>query len=511
MFLFPFITNISPVSSANFIASAWTKAGLPASGQKGLPGRVTVFAPDSRTFMRALPPSHADCVRSWMFVPPEDLPTRLLFGQPTFATPSWYTIQKRGKYYGDLGYALSCDEESSVVHILVASRYLADPNRRRGDDNICQDNHARRLFSPEKYPSIKCRRVRGLLSFKHKRHTYVSGLLLMKLPMSQVRQLASPPTPQQIMLHIHSAINPVFMAATLTQYHQQFWQPGDRVVVDNAVHHSRQGFLVSIDHENRSADVELFDGTNTVVSLLDVVRSFAPGDSVRIVYDPHSDPTSVHHKNMGKFGFVTMVDCETRETTFLDPTGEEVSVLVRSYDIAHHTSQIRAPPFLLESYVPDQQILIPNSIVTPQVPSPGESSDVIQIGDTAGIVSGPHIGVSGIVETVQRTSGMICMLTYSFHSAKELSGTTVPPPRRIDVPISSVTFQPPLNALRFSVERGYNVKRGDSVVVVRGESRGRNGVVCKVNLDNKTLSVLTCNEVYFHQVLVCTVFIDYSL
>lgn len=61
---------------------------------------------------------------------------------------------------------------------------------------------------------------------------------------------------------------------------------------------------------------------------------------------------------------------------------------------------------------------------------------------------------------------------------------------RICVPVSLVTCTPPGNALKFSPDRGYNVRVGDAVVVVRGKSIGAKGVVGAVDLDTKTLEVV---------------------
>jgi ribosomal protein L24 len=123
--------------------------------------------------------------------------------------------------------------------------------------------------------------------------------------------------------------------------------------------------------------------------------------------------------------------------------------------------------------VPDQAVLAARCSI---VPSIEDSPDVIQVGDTAQVKSGPHTGMQGIVEFVQHTPGIVrlrCLV----------------PSCHIHVPISSVTFTPPVAALRFSAARNYDVRTGESVVVVRGNYIGRSGVVSKVDLDRKTLDV----------------------
>ena len=55
--------------------------------------------------------------------------------------------------------------------------------------------------------------------------------------------------------------------------------------------------------------------------------------------------------------------------------------------------------------------------------------------------------------------------------------------------MTSVEFTPDSCALQFSADRGYDVRKDDPVVVVRGDFIGRSGTVFQVNLDQKTLDV----------------------
>lgn len=302
----------------------WNKAGLKSSTIEGLPGRVSVFAPDRKTLFSRAPPSHIDCIRSYTRVPAEDIALHALFSGPR-TIPAWCIITKRGLYKGDLGYVVAFDHKSGVLDILVASRYLSPLPRLPDDEMIGEDPHARRLFSQENYKGIGSTRMHGHPTFVFQNRRYIAGLLLLQLPATQVRELPTP-SPHQISLHVHSGIAPAFMDDTRRRYHQTFWKPLDRVVVNDASYFQLHSQLVSVDLENKSAVVEsIVERENLAVSLAALYRVYQPGDLVRVIADPCSDRRNVHHENIGKFGLVTEVDYGTEEVTFLDQDHSLVS------------------------------------------------------------------------------------------------------------------------------------------------------------------------------------------
>ncbi|KAF9230155.1 hypothetical protein BU15DRAFT_69440 [Melanogaster broomeanus] len=441
-------------SSVPYVVTSWNEVGISAMAQhKLLPGRVVVYAADPNTFLRALPKSHSTCVRTWTLVPLED--QIHLFGAAEPSVPGWYTITKRGLYKGDIGYALSYDGEAALIDLLVASRRLNDPTRRRGDGDIGQDRRTRCLFLPCLYEATSHPPLHGRAHHKYKGDSFVAGLLLLKHKKTEVRPLAIP-SPYQIALHTESMVNPAFMTASLHRYNQQFWKPDDHVVVCDAAHQGKRGVLHAISRETQSATVHLLEGGEYFVPLSDLQRYFSVGDVVRIIEDPHSNIRNVHHQVMGKFGNVIDVDVDAEEVTVLESTASE---------------EIRVPPFLLESYIPDQGILAAHGST---IPSVEDSPDVVEVGDTAEVQSGLHIGVqcaTGWVRLQLLCPSMPCQT------------------HTIDVPLSSITSTPPTNALRFSAATNYNVRKGDYVVVVRGESIGRNGIVSRVDHDRQTLDV----------------------
>ncbi|KIJ09726.1 hypothetical protein PAXINDRAFT_17203 [Paxillus involutus ATCC 200175] len=449
--------RIIPASSASYIASMWNKAGLAASEHKLLRGRVTVSTLDPSTFLHALPPSHPSSVHSYSLVPAEEYVR--LFGVAAHKpqVPGWYKILKRGTYKGDLGYALSYNAASGCLDILLASRNLPDPTCRDRDDKIGQDQKARCLFKPELHGGAVQPSIRGMACYSYKRHTYISGLLLLQLTKTQVEPVLTP-SPHQIALHVGSMVDPAFMAATHARYNRQFWKERDGVLVCDAAHRGKRGFLLTITMESQSATVQLLEGGEYIVPLSDLQCHHVVGDVVRVIEDPHSDLRNIHHQAIGKFGNVSHIDFDTDEITFMDSMGE-----------------IRVPSFLLESYVPDQRLWTPFSSLSPSVESPTED---IQSGDIADVVAGPHVGVRGAVTSVHHLAGTVQLSPLPPHLG---------PP--FNIQRSSVTFTPHPQALKFSHARGYDIRLGDHVVVVRGDGVGKTGVVSQVDLDKKVLKV----------------------
>jgi len=112
---------------------------------------------------------------------------------------------------------------------------------------------------------------------------------------------------------------------------------------------------------------------------------------------------------------------------------------------------------------------------------PEENHDDVQIGDSAEVVSGPHRGFIGMVEMV--SSGMASLRAAAAFIPVVLASSC------ITVPVTSANFLPPSNALKYSAEKGYNVRSEDAVEVVQGHWIGRRGIVREIDLQKKMLAV----------------------
>lgn len=99
----------------------------------------------------------------------------------------------------------------------------------------------------------------------------------------------------------------------------------------------------------------------------------------------------------------------------------------------------------------------------------------VEVGDRVEVRRGRHTGATGFVVSVERSAGTLTFISLGNVNYK--------------VPIDMVSFTPDHRALQFTPERGYNVKQGDTVIVVRGDYKGSCGTVTRVSLENKVLEV----------------------
>jgi len=208
-------------------------------------------------------------------------------------------------------------------------------------------------------------------------------------------------------------------------------------MINDALNIDLRAQLVNIDHANQSVIAKTLDGERQVmVSILSAQRSFAKGDVVQIVHDSHSDTSNVHHENMGKYGLVIEIDVMTREVTFLDDTQQPVSLQKTSSFPPFSLHQIHAPPYLLESYLPNQLLSRPNTITRNDS---GRSEETMQLEDITSVKTGPHMGVSGTVVEIHGGMVQLCPI-----DARQ--------PSNVIIQIASLSFYPPPTTLQFTTD-----------------------------------------------------------
>ncbi|KAG6370385.1 hypothetical protein JVT61DRAFT_12106 [Boletus reticuloceps] len=461
--------KIAPRSSVEYIVSTWKNVRLDATVHKFLPGRVTVRATHPNIFLDAVPLSRRSCILGWSLIPLEDRISTFLRGRSIPSIPGWYTVLKRGMYKGDIAYALDFDEDASELQLLVAPRWLKRRKQLAEHECFGQVTNVRRLFSPEEHRACPQPPRYGLLCYLHKEQTFIAGLLLMKVKINQVTQVTTP-SPQQISPYVTSMVNPPFMKATHKKYNQLFWKAGDRVLVSDSTHLGKSGSIVAIDHETRSAVVRLCEGPEYLIPFASLSRLYHIGDVVRVIKDPFSDHLSTQHELMGRSGLIVHIDHETSEVTVTEGNAE--------FQVLQH---------LLESHSPDQQVWAPVGVINPSAAD--NSLEQVEVGDQVDVKCGPHTGGTGFVLSVQRPAG-----TLTFVSTHPVDRS-----HKYRVSIDSVTFTPDHRALKLTPDRGYNVKRGDAVVVIRGDHRGKAGTVVRVLTENRALEVasLECSNSLF--------------
>ena len=99
----------------------------------------------------------------------------------------------------------------------------------------------------------------------------------------------------------------------------------------------------------------------------------------------------------------------------------------------------------------------------------------VEVGDMVEVRRGSHAGKTGIVVTVKWPAGTLTFV--------------LPDSAYFRVPIDAVTFTLDCRVLQFSPDRSSDVKQGDTIVVIRGDYRGKYRMVTRVCLDNKVLHI----------------------
>lgn len=116
-------------------------------------------------------------------------------------------------------------------------------------------------------------------------------------------------------------------------------------------------------------------------------------------------------------------------------------------------------------------------------------SDSIQIGDSIEVLAGEHTGKCGIVDWFPMGGTDLWFRESSINVDDKSSG-----PPTIQVPAAAVRRTNLRNTLKFTKERGYDVKPGDVVSVARGPEFGMEGVVQAVDLLNARLTLVSADQ-----------------
>ena len=89
------------------------------------------------------------------------------------------------------------------------------------------------------------------------------------------------PSPHQIVLHVESKINPLFMNDTHQQYNHKFWKPLDCMVVNDANYFRLSSTLLLINLKNNSAVVEtMLERDQLLLPLSSLERVYQTRDHV---------------------------------------------------------------------------------------------------------------------------------------------------------------------------------------------------------------------------------------
>ena len=117
-------------------------------------------------------------------------------------------------------------------------------------------------------------------------------------------------------------------------------------------------------------------------------------------------------------------------------------------------------------------------------------------GDTVKVFAGPYTGSQGTATFVDHEHAEVTLLVEwgeTTHPDSTIEGEPANGlsliGHHLTLPLSHVTMEPPLTAVKFTAEKGYDVKAGDEIVVARGPYLGEHYVVKGTDLRAATVTL----------------------
>ncbi|KAG2746206.1 hypothetical protein P692DRAFT_20738644, partial [Suillus brevipes Sb2] len=273
-----------------------------------------------------------------------------------------------------------------------------------------------------------------VVGLKYKGESYYMGLLLKNFPRDRLEFVDSPHI-DDIHLHLESGWDKPFLKKTVVAFSAQFLRVGDSARIVQGSLRGQLGKVVSTDHTCGSVGLELTfdDGGLEEIELRfqDIERVFRVGDSVRVIAGSF----------LGVEGHILQIDGDI-------------------FHICQAVSKEEPPP----------------------------DSESIEIGDNIRILDGPHTGKFGIVTWIATGSKYLLFRDICAEDDTVINGGL----SSISVPIAIVQRTNLTQTLQYTKERGYDVRPGDAVSVIRGPEYQAQGLVHSINFPNACLT-LSCD------------------
>ncbi|KAG2052326.1 hypothetical protein BDR06DRAFT_973112 [Suillus hirtellus] len=273
-----------------------------------------------------------------------------------------------------------------------------------------------------------------VIGFSYKGERYYKGLLLKNFHHDHL-ELVTSPHADDIRLHMESGFDTPFVKKTLAAFSLQFMRIGDLARV--------------IAGELRPNDVE---------------HIFCVGDDVRVVAGPY----------LGLEGQIIQI---SDDVFHICQGVSKEEVLVSRYYLDHCPLH-----HILHSSLPMQQHLY----------SPPESES-LQVRDHIEVLAGEHWKKCGIVEWIPTGGTML----WFRDASPVLAGDDVESGVglfRIQVPVTIIQQTKLPNTLRYTKDKGYDVRPGDVVCIAHGPDYQSKGVVQSVDFPNACLTLLSDSD-----------------
>ncbi|KAG1721948.1 uncharacterized protein EDB91DRAFT_1256292 [Suillus paluster] len=435
-----------------FVADHLEKQGFSVRVSPWSPGQLYIVSDSPKTILQSLPHSHSSCVTKWDRISEEESES-VHRANLKLADPCWVRI-KLGKYKGDIAYVFDPHQTNNFVTVLIPPRDFPYPMPKGSVS----------LFDRSRIPAKLSTDIirRGIaVGWSYKGEEYYGGLLKKNVHRYMIEQV-DVPHPDDIRLHLQSGFDLIFVKKAEIAYSMQMLRAGDCVRLIRGEFPSEIGTVLAVNHKSGgSLTLELkLDGVRNEIEarLQDVERVFWVGDEVKIVAG-----------------------------VYLGVQGHIVSKTGDMYDICQHTTNELVQ---VSQYYLDRRPLkysLQGQHLPPQSFEPPPEQESIEIGDFVEVRVGEDFGKSGTVEWVSPGGAVV----WFRHAIPSVTPEDDFKPPLIEAPASSVHRTRLPATLKFTKEKGYDVRPGDSVSVVRGPEYMTTGVVQRVDFVKARLLLLS--------------------
>ncbi|KAG2101543.1 hypothetical protein BD769DRAFT_1393800 [Suillus cothurnatus] len=438
-------------TSTEYIAEHFRRHQFPVTISPWAAGQLYVVTDSFKTIVNSIPASHASALKECIRIAEAEREA-VERSRSELPNQAWVRIRD-GKYKGDIAQVFNPSLPNGFVAVLIASRNLPYPISRRSA--LLERS---RLPNTKAVSDILCDGT--VVGLKYKGESYYMGLLLKNFPRDRLEPVASPHV-DDIHLHLQSGWDKPFLKKTVVAFSAQFLRVGDSAKVVQGSLRGQLGKVVSTDHSCGSVGLELGfdDGGLEEIELRfqDIERVFRVGDSVRVV--------------AGSF------------------LGVEGHILQMDGDVFHICQAVSKEEVVVSKYYLDRRPLshtLPSQLPTQQYFEPPPNSESIEIGDNIRVWNGPQAGKFGIVTWITTGSDHLLFRDICTEDDTEINGGL----SSISVPTAFVQRTNLKQTLQYTKERGYDVRPGDTVSVVRGPEYQAKGFVHSVDYPNARLTLV---------------------
>ncbi|KAG2038738.1 hypothetical protein BDR03DRAFT_981276 [Suillus americanus] len=444
------------VSARQFLAEHFEKEGFPTVVSPWIPSQLYITSDSPRTIMTSIPQSHSASLKKWEVVR-EDEETAVNALRLKFPSPAWLRI-KRGKYKDAIAYIFDSEQANNFVTVLIPPREFP----------YDMPKGAVALFDPSRLPSgismLDVIRDGQVVASKYKGEEYYCGLLKKNFH-RYCTELVPVPHPDDLRLHLQSGWDTPFVKKTEIAFSKQLLRSGECVRLNTPDLTGQICTILTTDHAFGGSVKLAFDldGRQKEIeaTLDDVERVFNVGDEVRVVAGAY----------LGLEGHVVQ---KYGEIFHICQSGTQQQVEVSKCYLDR-----RPVDRTLQGHMSAEQYV-----------DPPEESKSVEIGDYVEVTVGDLIGKGGIV---QWSSNDFVW----FQDERELlrsddHSQVTPPFIRVLATMVDRTRLPA--TIKFTKERGYDVRPGDLVSVARGPEFRTKGVVRSIDFPNAQLTLETLQE-----------------